>query len=325
MSRSPQPHFLANFREIGYNQVKQEADEGRVWREIEVKLFDEHMPFFKGNTHTHTTNSDGRVTPEECMRQYKAAGYDFLALTDHWYVGEARRYQGMLILPGVEYDFQFSTQVLHLICLFPQARCAEGIHRGMTHTDVISRVNGAGGVVIAAHPAWSLNTPEFLRSLDGVEIAEVYNSVSAEPFNGPRANSESLLDVTAANGKLFHFVAADDAHFYRGEQCFAYTMAQAEELTVPAILDAFRKGRFYATQGPTFKNIEITGNAVRIETSPVSRITVCSDRCWDDDRCLEGNGLTGRTYRIQPGERFIRVQLTDREGKIAWSSQIPVG
>ena len=67
-----------------------------------MKLFDPSLAFYKGNTHAHTTDSDGRATPEECMRQYKAAGYDFLAITDHWHVHGEGNYHGMLIVPGAE-------------------------------------------------------------------------------------------------------------------------------------------------------------------------------------------------------------------------------
>ena len=289
-----------------------------------MKLFDPSLPFFKGNTHAHTTNSDGRVTPDECMRQYKEAGYDFLALTDHWYVGEKKQYQGMLVLPGVEYDFTFPAQVLHLVALYPDAKLADGISRGMDHREVIAHVNRAGGVAIAAHPAWSLNTTEFLCSLEGVDIAEVYNTMSGEPFNGPRADSETLLDVAAANGKLFNLAAADDSHLYQGEQCVSYVMVQAAELTVPAVLDALRKGCFYSSQGPVFRNIEIAGNEVVIETSPVRRITVCSNRVWVGGRCMEGEGLTRRVYQIQPNEKYIRIQLTDENGRRAWSNPIRI-
>jgi hypothetical protein len=147
----------------------------------------------------------------------------------------------------------------------------------MPHQAVIEHVNRVGGLSIAAHPAWSLNTPQFLASLDGVEIAEVYNTMSDEPFNGPRGNSESLLDVTAANGKYFNLIAADDSHPYRGEHCVSYVMVQAAELSAPAILEGLRAGRFYATQGPEFHSIDIQDGLITVETSPVSRITFCSN------------------------------------------------
>jgi len=214
--------------------------------------------------------------------------------------------------------------VLHLVCLYQRAGNGKGVSHGMSHQRVIEHVNRVGGVVIAAHPAWSLNTPEFLASLDGVEIAEVYNTMSDEPFNGPRGNSESLLDVTAANGKYFNLVAADDSHPYRGEQCVSYVMVQAEELSVPAILEALRAGRFYASQGPEFRSISIENGLISVETSPVSRITFCSNLYWVDDRCRSGQGLTREVYRIQSYENFVRIQLTDADGKKAWSSPIKI-
>ena len=39
---------------------------------------------FAATLHTHSTLSDGRLPPEEVCRRYQAAGYDFIALTDHF-------------------------------------------------------------------------------------------------------------------------------------------------------------------------------------------------------------------------------------------------
>src|SRR5690606_4788956 len=39
--------------------------------------------WFKGNTHTHTNNSDGDSPPDVVARWYRNNGYDFLVLTDH--------------------------------------------------------------------------------------------------------------------------------------------------------------------------------------------------------------------------------------------------
>ena len=40
--------------------------------------------FWRGNLHTHSTRSDGVLDPAEVCRRYKAEGYDFIALTDHF-------------------------------------------------------------------------------------------------------------------------------------------------------------------------------------------------------------------------------------------------
>ena len=40
--------------------------------------------FWRGNIHTHSTRSDGKLEPAEVCRHYREAGYDFLCLSDHF-------------------------------------------------------------------------------------------------------------------------------------------------------------------------------------------------------------------------------------------------
>jgi len=49
-----------------------------------TKFFTTAGKFHRGNLHTHSTNSDGVLPPEEVCRRYQAEGYDFIALTDHF-------------------------------------------------------------------------------------------------------------------------------------------------------------------------------------------------------------------------------------------------
>ena len=39
--------------------------------------------FYKANLHSHTTVSDGALTPEEAKKAYQAEGYSIVAFTDH--------------------------------------------------------------------------------------------------------------------------------------------------------------------------------------------------------------------------------------------------
>ena len=48
---------------------------------LEEDLYTKHP--FKGDTHLHTCRSDGKGTPFEVGCRYRAAGYDFIAITDH--------------------------------------------------------------------------------------------------------------------------------------------------------------------------------------------------------------------------------------------------
>ena len=39
--------------------------------------------YFKTNLHTHSTVSDGKLSPEELKEEYKKRGYSVVAFTDH--------------------------------------------------------------------------------------------------------------------------------------------------------------------------------------------------------------------------------------------------
>ena len=68
-----------------------------------MKLFWDDKPFYRGNTHCHTTRSDGRRSPEEVIALYREAGYDFLALTDHRKLSEQEHFEeNLLMIPGMD-------------------------------------------------------------------------------------------------------------------------------------------------------------------------------------------------------------------------------
>ena len=131
-----------------------------------------------------------------------------------------------------------------------------------------------------------------------------------------------LLDVVAANGRCIPQVAADDCHFYTGEQCMSYTMLQADALTPEGVIAALKRGSFYASQGPQFIEAELTDTELIVRTSPVSRCTFISNLVWVAGRCRTGEGMVENVYRLQPGERFIRCEIEDAQGRRAWLSPV---
>src|SRR5712691_3087962 len=52
--------------------------------------------------HAHTTRSDGELSPDELVRHYERAGFDVLAITDHWVRTEAPSTDGLLVVPSSE-------------------------------------------------------------------------------------------------------------------------------------------------------------------------------------------------------------------------------
>lgn len=278
--------------------------------------------WYKGNLHTHTTCSDGRKTPEEVIDLYRRDGYDFLALTDHWIRSEETTRDGLLLIPGCEYDTGGCPQegIFHIVGIGMEGEPA--LHRGtaLLPQTIIDEIHRGGGLAVLAHPAWSLNRITDILPLRGLDGVEIYNSVSGAPWNA-RPYSGCFVDQMAVEGTLLPCFAADDAHFYTGDALMSYILVKAEACTVPAVLAAIRRGDFYATQGPRF-SLTIKNGVATVTCSPVSRVTFFSDVVYADDRVTEVEGITQAVYRLKEGERFLRVELLDAEGRSAWSSPV---
>ena len=61
--------------------------------------------WYKGNLHSHTVNSDGKLTPEESVRLFREHGYSFLCFSEHDLYTDYRSEfdcEDFIILPGLE-------------------------------------------------------------------------------------------------------------------------------------------------------------------------------------------------------------------------------
>lgn len=289
--------------------------------------------WFKGNLHTHTTESDGKVSPEECYALYKSKGYDFLARTDHWKVSEAGDYEGMLLLSGCEYNFgedPGAEGVYHIVALGMERD--PHLTKAMSPDEAVRLIHENGGLADIAHPAWSLNSPDqILRYGKIFDMTEIYNSVSGLPRNA-RPYSGLVVDMVASRGYYLPLIADDDVHFYVPgfDACRSFIMVEAEECTRESILSAILAKRFYATQGPElYVHVEHTpGEAVGkiiVDCSPVCEIVYYSNMVWNShraDTAPDGERLTHGEYTPHKNDRFIRIEIRDASGNMAWSQII---
>lgn len=150
--------------------------------------------------------------------------------------------------------------------------------------------------------------------------------MSTLPLNGDRADSSSLLDVTwASGGELLPVYANDDSHPYKDEAGVSATMVQADELTGPAVMDALKNGRFYATTGPKIFQIENRNNQeITVSCSPAESVIFYSDCPWANGRAVIRSGITECSYIVQKHDHFVRIEVRDDAGRKAWSSPIKV-
>ena len=272
----------------------------------------------KVNLHMHTTLSDGGKTPDEALAIYKNAGYDAVAITDHWHFGESGEFDGMTVLSGVEYNTRGGDGIkglFHIVGIGLESEPDE-ISRDSSGQELIDAIRAHGGLAVVAHPAWSLNPPDVLAGLRNVDATEIYNSISGV-YMSRRADSSLILDMLACRGVFWPLLATDDVHYYDLDGPVSWIMAECAP-TREGIISAVREGRFYATQGPEV-HIERDGDCFVIRSSPVREIIIFSNMAWAP-RAFTGDGLTEARYKIYGQDAFVRAEVTDAEGRKAWTN-----
>lgn len=239
MKRAPWPLACALFA-IGWTQAPDRPAQAR---------------WYKGNTHTHTLNTDGDSTPDEVVRFYRQHRYHFLVLSDHDMLTAVEALNGLfgapatvsgarrpevpsnpfLLIPGEEVTDKYSTREaageavsgrdltrreVHLTAVNPKRPVVP--QGGNSVADVLQRdvdaIRAAAGFPIINHPnfVWSL-AAEDIGGLRGVKAFEVWNGhMQTHNLGGAgHPGTEEIWDRVLSSGTLLYGVAADDAHGFK--------------------------------------------------------------------------------------------------------------
>lgn len=237
------------------------------------------MTWYKGDTHLHTTNSDGKMTPEKLISECKKLGLDYMIITDHNYNTVKQSYFNgdMLVIQGQELTNEpghvnvWGAKVPH-----------DPPHKLDTTEDylkLIEESRKAGATISLNHPFCS-NCPFRLDKDDfKFDTVEVWNAVQhSDNVKNLKWWSEQLL-----KGNKIMAVGGSDHHQNYGPVSFLATPTTyvlAEEKTAPAILKAIREGRSVITNSPKSSMIYLTvgkaqlGDTARLSENNIADITV---------------------------------------------------
>lgn len=282
---------------------------------------------YKVNLHTHTTRSDGEVDVEECVRVYKNAGYDAIAITDHWKYFDEPEMDGLTLIRGCEYHYGSHDRpegVFHIvgIGLKEHPDLKYGVSKPQDMVDGILKV---GGFPILAHPAWSLDTVDAGLRIKNVYATEIYNTTS--DIADVRGYSGAFVDGCAAAGRIYHLIASDDAHMYEDDAAVSAIMVKSRSKSADDLLDAIRAGDYYATTGPEI-HIRREGNKIYVRTSPVKKIAFFTNMPFHYigrvTYSRHGVPVTEAEYAIRQYETYIRAEAYGFDGTTAWSQIIRV-
>ena len=287
-----------------------------------------HARFLRGNTHTHTTRSDGQLSPEHTSRWYDENNYDFLVLTDHTIAPWDRRITTveddprLILLGGAEFHPGFTRHGdrWHIIAACVpagfDARPFDEDPRGL-----IDALRVVGAWICIAHPHAQGLDADDVRTLGMVDAVEIYNERSL--WWDEKPDGWYLVDDLASKGTLVGAIAADDAHFDgRPDHGRAWVMVDAKN-SAPAILTALHSRDYYATQGPNFTRISRNPTHLFVECDPVHVITLGG--LGQKAQTYVGEDITTADFDLSAHiGSYVRITIRDHNGSRAWSNLIHV-
>lgn len=293
--------------------------------------------FYRGNLHTHSNRSDGALEAEEVCRRYRAEGYDFLALTDH--------FLGLYDYPITDTspyrDNRFTTilgaelhsgamangELWHILAVglpedfeAPNAPHFKPVAEQESGAEIARRAREAGAYVAIAHPQWSALTMEDARTIDAAHAVEVYNHGCA--VGADRADGFHTLDLLLSEGRRLDLCATDDAHFTEPDHFGGWVMVKAQENRPESLLEALKAGHYYSSQGPDFIDVSWSDKSVDVESSAVASVIVQGQ--GSATVAVHGEAMTKTQV---PLVRFahspwLRVTIVDRAGRRAWCNPV---
>ncbi len=295
---------------------------------MDVAAFGKPGRFWRGNLHTHSTRSDGCLPPEAVAAFYKDAGYDFLALTDHFWecygypVTDTRplRSKGFTTLLGAEIHAPVTAKGhdWHVVAAGLPLDFAPW-SEGETMQAMSRRAAAAGAFLAIAHPHWYGLTVEDALSLPEAHAVEVYNHSCAVECD--RGDGLVVLEEALARGARFNACATDDAHFNSPDAGGGWVMVKAEALEPELLLEALKRGDYYSSQGPQIHDIAIRGDEAIVACSPASAVVAVGGGIGT--KLVHGQDMTRATVPLDRCQGpYVRITVVDDRGRRAWSNPI---
>ncbi len=293
--------------------------------------------FWRGNLHTHSDRSDGVLAPVDVCRRYKAEGYDFIALTDH-FIGQ---YGYPIVDTRPFRDADFTTilgaelhsgamengELWHILAVGLPEDFAPSNTPGFlpvadqeTGAALAQRARDAGAFVAIAHPEWGGLSLADARGIAAAHAVEVYNhgcQVGAD-----RAEGFWHLDRLLEEGRRLTLCATDDAHFSEPDHFGGWTMVKAEANTPEALLAALKAGHTYASTGPSIHGVTWAEDIVSVECSAAAAVIVQGK--GSAAVAVHGESMTRASVPLArcANSAWLRLTVVDRAGKRAWTNPV---
>lgn len=301
--------------------------------------------WYKGNTHTHTVNSDGDSSPDVVVRWYREHDYNFVVITDHNFVTDVRGLNAVfaaegkfLVISGEEVtdsyespDGRYAAVHLNAVNLGKTLQPAGGSSVVETTQNNVDAINAAGALCHLNHPNfhWSY-TVEEMDAVKNYHLFEVANFSSGcnDTGGGGYHGTEAIWDSLLTRGRRMYAIAGDDAHNFKdfgGEYDNpgrGWVMVRCEKLTVDQIVSALDRGEFYSSCGVVLEDIRVEPGKITIRMKERKNLKYTVYFIGKGGQTLATVYENPAVYRIAGDECYVRARVVDSNGKIAWTQPV---
>ncbi len=301
------------------------------------------LRWYKGNTHTHTLNSDGDSTPDDVVKWYRENGYNFLVLTDHNFLTKVDALNALygadkqfLIIKGEEVTDRFGDKPIHINGLDLEREIEP--QGGTSVVDVIQRnvdaIREVKGVPHINHPnfGWSI-TAEDLKKVRNNKLFEIYNGhpLVNNLGGGDRPGLEEVWDIILSSGQLLYGIAVDDAHHFKrpwdktaSKPGQGWIVVRTASLSSQAILTAMESGEFYASTGVELSDYQANEKSITITIKEERTSKYRLQFIGSGGRVLSEALKSPATYTIRGNEGYVRAKIIESNGKFAWTQPVMI-
>jgi len=284
--------------------------------------------FYKGNLHTHSTLSDGKFAPADVATHYQKAGYDFIALSEHFMqefkfpVADSTPFRNKafttLIAAELHVPETLVGEIWHILAVGLPLDFAPP-KENESAPDIAARAAKAGAFIGIVHPSWYGLTLDDARSITCAHGIEIYNHGSHVEVD--RGTDWGFCDNLLNEGWRLSGFATDDSH-HMTHDCFGgWVQVQAESLDPDEIVKSLKAGRYYSSQGPEILDVRLSERHVDITCSPASFVSAVGRGALSVHK--GGEGLSEcRLPLSRFKDGFFRVTVRDDKGRRAWTNPI---
>ncbi len=179
--------------------------------------------------------------------------------------------------------------------------------------EAIKMIHQKNGYAILCGCISHRNIPDELLRLEGLDAIEIAN-----PERDEDGEAAMLCDILAGMKRTVGIIASGAG--LEGGIC-----VEAREADMQSVIRALKARRFFSSEGDSEIIIsQLPSGRIRVDCSPAQRIEFFSDSSEENARIFEGESLVCAEYVPLEDEKFVRAEITDMDGKRAWSNYIEV-